>query len=146
MNSRRLQNSHQRHKFLRAEASRDILKLLKSRIWCHVVSSEYMQDWEHYAVKMSQVFQDNEWFERFTDLNLFEYAFIVIQKWEMDALQFYQMVLIFCQQLWQKDVKVAGGFGRLPAPIDSPVWFDFILGLNVVHCFKLITIPQNKGK
>ena len=38
---------------------------------------------------MSQVFQDNEWFERFTDLNLFEYAFIVIQKWEMDALQFY---------------------------------------------------------
>ena len=42
--------------------------------------------------------------------------------------------------------KVAGGFGRLPAPIDSPVWFDFILGLNVFHCFKLITIPQNKGK
>ena len=41
------------------------------------------------AVKMSQVFQDNEWFERFTDLNLFEYAFIVIQKWEVDALQFY---------------------------------------------------------
>ena len=39
-------NSHQRHKFLRAEASRDILKLLKSRKWCHVVSSEYMQDWE----------------------------------------------------------------------------------------------------
>ena len=38
---------------------------------------------------MSQVFQDKGRFERFTDLNLFKYAFIVIQKWEMDALQFY---------------------------------------------------------
>ena len=31
-------------------------------------------------------------------------------------------------------------------PATDPVWFDFILGLNVFHCFKLITIPQNKGK
>ena len=58
MNSRRLWNSHQRHKFLRAEASRDIFKLLVSEMafqgfsrgifhcGCHVVSSEYTQDWE----------------------------------------------------------------------------------------------------
>ena len=32
MNSRRLWNSHQRHKFLRAEASRDILKLRVSEM------------------------------------------------------------------------------------------------------------------
>ena len=41
------------------------------------------------AVEMSQAFHNTGWFERFTDLNLFKYAFIVIQKWEMDALQFY---------------------------------------------------------
>ena len=45
---------------------------------------------------MSQAFQDIAWFERFTDLNLLAYAFDVIQNWEMDALQFYLMVLIFC--------------------------------------------------
>ena len=33
-------------------------------------------------------------FERFTDLNLFKYAFNVIQNCETDALQFYSMVLI----------------------------------------------------
>ena len=44
---------------------------------------------------MSQTFQDIARFERFTDLNLLEYAFNVIQNWETDALQFYSMVLIF---------------------------------------------------
>ena len=35
--------------------------------------------------------------EHFTELNLFKYAFNVIQNWEMDALQlFYSKVLIFC--------------------------------------------------
>ena len=34
--------------------------------------------------------------ERFTDLNLFKYAFNVIQNWETDALQFYSKVIIFC--------------------------------------------------
>ena len=28
-------------------------------------------------------------------LNLFKYVFNVIENWEMDALQFYSMVLIF---------------------------------------------------
>ena len=49
---------------------------------------------------MSQVFHDIARFERFTDLNVFKYAFIVIQNWETDALQFHSMVLIFGSQLW----------------------------------------------
>ena len=44
---------------------------------------------------MSQVFHDIARHERFTDLNLFKYAFNVIQNWETDALQFYSKVLIF---------------------------------------------------
>ena len=34
-----------------------------------------------------EVFHNVAWFERFTDLNLFKYAFNVIQNWETDALQ-----------------------------------------------------------
>ena len=57
MNSRQLWNSHQRHKFLRAEASRHILKLRVSEmafpgfsrgifhLGCYVVLSEYLQHW-----------------------------------------------------------------------------------------------------
>ena len=45
---------------------------------------------------MSHVFHDIAEFESFSDLNLFKYVFSVIQNWEMDALQFYFMVLIFC--------------------------------------------------
>ena len=41
---------------------------------------------------MSKTFQD---IECLTDLNLFKYSFNVIQNWEMDALQFYLIVLIF---------------------------------------------------
>ena len=39
------------------------------------------------AVEMSQVFHNIARFECFTDLNLFKYAFNVIQNWETDALQ-----------------------------------------------------------
>ena len=52
------------------------------------------------AVEMSQVFHDITRFEHFTDLNLFKYAFKVIQNCETYAVQFYPMVPIFCQQLW----------------------------------------------
>ena len=52
------------------------------------------------AVEMSQAFHDIVQFEHFMDLNLFKYAFNVIQNWEMNALQFYSMVPIFCQQLF----------------------------------------------
>ena len=60
------------------------------------------------VIEMSQAFHDIARFERFTDLNVLKYAFNVIQNWNMDALQFYSMVFIFCQQLWQKEMKVAG--------------------------------------
>ena len=33
--------------------------------------------------------------EKITDLNLFKYAFNLIQNWQMDALQIHLMVLIF---------------------------------------------------
>ena len=48
------------------------------------------------AVKMSRAFQDITQFERFTDVNLLEYALNVIQNWETDALQFYSMMVICC--------------------------------------------------
>ena len=48
------------------------------------------------AVKMSQVFQDIAHFERFTDPNLFQYAFNVIQNWETNSLQFFSKAIIFC--------------------------------------------------
>ena len=56
MNSKRLLNSHQRHKFLTAEASRDIVKFRSSEMAFagvfkrhfqrgrHVVSSEFTKD------------------------------------------------------------------------------------------------------
>ena len=48
------------------------------------------------AIEKLQAFHDIARFKHFTDLNLFKYAFnIVIQNWNMDALQFYFMVLIF---------------------------------------------------
>ena len=34
-----------------------------------------------------EAFHDVGWFERFTNLNLFKYAFNVIQNWETNALQ-----------------------------------------------------------
>ena len=98
MNSRRLWNSHQKHKLLRAEASWDILKLrapklpfpgfLRGILRRHVVSSEYMQDWEQCHRHVPGV-PKNRTFEHFTDLNLFKfkYSFNVIQNWETNALQ-----------------------------------------------------------
>ena len=90
MNSRWLWNLHQRHKFLRAEASRDILSLLSLRNGIFrgfqevfsttdaiLFSSEYSQHWEKGHG------------ETFTDLNLFKYAFNVIQNWNTDTLQYY---------------------------------------------------------
>ena len=47
------------------------------------------------AVQMSQAFHDIARFEHFTDINLFKYAFIVIQNCRTYALQFYPMVPIF---------------------------------------------------
>ena len=108
MNSRWLWNSHQRHKFLRAEASRDILSLLSLR---NGISSGFQEAFStmdailfyqntrntgNSAVEMLQAFDDIAKFERLTGLNLFKYAFNVIQNWNTDALHFYLRVLIFC--------------------------------------------------
>ena len=51
------------------------------------------------VIEKSQAFHEIARFEHFTDLNIFKYAFNVIQNWNMDAL-LYSMVLIFCWQLW----------------------------------------------
>ena len=47
------------------------------------------------SVKMSLAFQDMAQFEGFTGLNLLECVFNVIQNWEINALQFYLMMLDF---------------------------------------------------
>ena len=82
-------------------------------------------------VKMSQAFHDIARFKRFTDLNLFKYAFNVIQNWEADALPFYWMVLIFCYQLWY--MKVAG-WGSLTSrqfwPATGPYWHCWYIMLQ----------------
>ena len=112
MNSRWLWNSHHRHKFLRAEASRAILKFGVSEMgfpggfqeeFSNGDAMLFCQDTRktrNNAVEMSQAFHEITRFEHFTDLNLFKYAFTVIQNCETYALQLYPMVPIFCQQLW----------------------------------------------
>ena len=100
MNSRRLWNSHQ------GTSSWGPWHLatfwsLESRKWhfqgfsrgilyhrgCHVVSSEYAQDWEQCRRKDCRNVPGSL-FERFTDLNQLKYAFNVNQNWVTDALQF----------------------------------------------------------
>ena len=68
MNSSRLWNSHQRHKFLRAEASRDILKVRVSEM---AFPEVFKRDFP----PRTPSFLDIAQFERFTDLNLLEYVF-----------------------------------------------------------------------
>ena len=99
LSSRLIMNSkrHQRHKFLKAKASRDILNLIKngiSRGFQEIFSTAmqfHKNTWKsgNNAVKMSQVSQEIAQFECFTDLNLFKYAISVIQNWETDILQFF---------------------------------------------------------
>ena len=92
MNSRRLWNSHQRHKLLRAEASRDVLEFRVSETPLPGVFKRYFSTADamllcqntcktgNNAVEMFQVFHDMAPFKRFTGLNLFKYVFNVIQK------------------------------------------------------------------
>ena len=103
MNSRQLWNSHQLNKFLRAKASKDILQFRVSEMAFLGVFKRYFLLRTpccfvrvHARLGTMLSFYDISRFEHFTDLNLFKYAFNVIQIWEMDALQFYLMVLIFC--------------------------------------------------
>ena len=104
MNSRWLWNSHQGYKFLRAAASKDFLNLIKNSIsrGLQEIFSTAMQFHQNTcksgnnAVKMCQVSQHIARFDCFRDLNLFKYAFNVIQNWETNSLQFYPTVLNFC--------------------------------------------------
>ena len=96
MNSWR--NSHQRHNFLRAEVSRDILKFRVSEMAFPGVFKRYfaprMPPLFHQntsktgnnVIEMSQLFHDIARFKHFTDPSLFKYAFNVIQNWETGAL------------------------------------------------------------
>ena len=111
MNSRQLWNSHQRHKLLRGEASRDILKFRVSEMAFSGVFKRYVPPRTPcFFVRihsrlgimlgiMSQAFHDIARFERFIDLNLFKCAFnnaMSFKTRKLDALQLYSMVLIFC--------------------------------------------------
>ena len=98
MCSRRLWNSHQRHKFLRATASRDILNLefpkwffqgFSAGTFHHgrnAVSSEYTQDWEECRRNVSGVPKHRIIRTFHINLNLFKYVFNVIQNWKTNAL------------------------------------------------------------
>ena len=98
MCSRRLWNSHQRRKFLRATASRDILKFRVSEMVFpgfsagtfhhgrNAVSSEYTQDWEECRRNVSGVPKHRIIRTFHINLNLFKYVFNVIQNWKTNAL------------------------------------------------------------
>ena len=103
MNSRRLQNSHQRHKFLRAKASREVSEMsfpggFKRYFppWmpcCFVRIHARLGTMPSKCPRRSTTSHSLNVLN--TDVNLFKYSFDVIQTWEMDVLQFYLMVLIF---------------------------------------------------
>ena len=91
MNSRRLWNSHQRHKVLRAETSRDILEFRVSGMPFPGVFKRYFSTANAMLLRQNTLQTGNNdvaWFECMTDLNQFEYAFNVIHH-------HYSMVLIF---------------------------------------------------
>ena len=97
MNSWR--NSHQRHNFLRAEVSRDILKFRVLEMQFPGVFIRYFpprmpplfhqntRKTGNNVVEMFQPFHDIAWFKiMFHNPSLFKYAFNVIQHWETGAL------------------------------------------------------------
>ena len=91
MNSRWLWNLHQRHKFLRAEASRDILKFRVSKMTFSGVFKRYFPPLTPHLSDCTKDWE--QCYQSVPDLNLFKhYAFSVIQNWNTDALQFSSMV------------------------------------------------------
>ena len=151
MNSKQLWNSHQRHKLLWAKASRDILKIrvlemafprvfkrcFPPRIPCCFVRIHVSLE-----TMPSQAFQDIAQFKRFTGqgLNLFEYAFNFIQNWERKGMlyNFIRRCLFFLAVMAEgdesEDGQLAGGFGRLPALIDSPESYGSIINVINIQC------------
>ena len=89
MNSRRLWNLYQRHKFLRAEASRDILKFEVSEMASPGVFKMYFPPWMPSGfVRIHMPLKCPRHSTKSHGCNvLFKYGFNVIQNWETDALQ-----------------------------------------------------------
>ena len=82
MNSRQLWNSHQRHKFLRAKASRDILEFRVLEMPFPGVFKRYISTVDAMLLHQNMHKTANNvatMFECFTDLNLFRYIFIHVQ-------------------------------------------------------------------
>ena len=106
MNGRRIWNSHQRNKFLRAEASRDILKFrVLEMAFPGVFKRNFPPRTPCCFVRIHarlgiMLLKCPRRSKTSHGSNLFKYAFNVIQNCETYALQFYPMVPIFCRQLW----------------------------------------------
>ena len=91
MSRRRLWNSHQKYKFLRAKASRDILEFRVSEMPFPGVFKKCFSTLDAILLHQNTRKTGNNavvQFKHFTDINLFKYAFNVIHP-------HYSMVLIF---------------------------------------------------
>ena len=97
MNSRRLWNSHQRHKFLRAETSGDILKFRVSEMAFPGVFKRYLppQMLCCFIRILATLGTIPSKYRRHSTHGIIIYAFNVTQNGNTDALQFYSMELIF---------------------------------------------------
>ena len=148
MNSRQLWNSNQRHKFLRAKASRGILKFSVSEIafrgFQEVFSTTDTMLFRrnthktgNYAVEMSQAFHNIAQFEWFTDLNLFKYAFNIIQNQEMDALHFIRWCVFLLAVMVEGDES-----SRLRMPNQPAVLFSYRPLLTALPCLMQIFLIE----
>ena len=107
MNSRQLWNSHQRHKFLSAEASRDILEFRVSEMPFPGVFKRYFSTVDTMLLHQNTHKTANNvaaMFECFTDLNLFKYTINIIIQW---YLFFDFIVLLECCSLTPKSTPEA---------------------------------------
>ena len=98
MNSRRLWNAHQRHKFLRAEAFRDILKLRVSEmVFPGVFKRNFPPRMLCCLVRiLATLGTMPSKCRRHSTTSHGSNVSHFFQNWSTDALQFYSMVLIFC--------------------------------------------------
>ena len=150
MNSRQLWNSYQRHKFLKVEVSRDILKF---SLWNGIFRGfqevfsttdamlicQNMHRTGNKAIKMSQAFHDITRFKHCTDLYLFKYALNVNQNWEMDG---YFLLAVMVEGDESSRLRMAnypGGFDQLLALINSSEITRRVIGtVRQVHHLKFV--------
>ena len=129
MNSRRLWNSHQKHKFLRAKASRDILEFRVSEMPFPGVFKRYFSTVDAMLLHQDTRKTGNNavaQFERFTDLNLFKYAFNVIHH-------HYLMILIF----WQPCIVLLECWSFMPKSTPGAVKNIYYLYLIIFSSIKM---------